>query len=62
MAGEDDKTRGTINNVGGKIKEGLGKLTDDPALEAEGRGDQAKGSIQKAVGNIKDAFSSTTKP
>ena len=53
---DEDRTRGAANNIGGKIKEGLGKLTGDKGLEAEGNLDQAKGKAQGALGDIKDAF------
>jgi len=53
---DEDRTRGTANNIGGKIKEGLGKLTGDKGLEAEGNLDQAKGKGQQALGDVKDAF------
>ena len=53
---DEDRTRGTANNLGGKVKEGLGKLTGDEGLEAEGHLDQAKGKGQQALGDVKDAF------
>ena len=56
MSSDNDRTRGTANNLGGKIKEGMGKLTGDRDLEAEGHMDQAKGNAQKALGDIKDAL------
>jgi uncharacterized protein YjbJ (UPF0337 family) len=56
MSSEDDRAKGTANNLGGKVKEGLGKLTGDKDLEAEGHLDQAKGKGQQALGDIKDAF------
>lgn len=56
MSSEDDHVKGTANNIGGKVKEGLGKLTGDKDLEAEGHLDQAKGKGQQALGDIKDAF------
>ena len=56
MSSDDDRVRGTANNLGGKIKEGLGKLTGDKSLESEGHMDQAKGKAQQALGDIKDAL------
>jgi uncharacterized protein YjbJ (UPF0337 family) len=56
MTSDNDRTRGTANDLGGKIKEGLGKLTGDKSLESEGHMDQAKGKGQKALGDIKDAL------
>ena len=55
MSSEDDRARGAANNLGGKVKEGLGKLTGDRGLEAEGHLDQAKGKGQQALGDLKDA-------
>lgn len=40
--------------LGGKIKEGVGKVTDDKDLQAEGRGDQAEGKIKEGLDNLKD--------
>ena len=56
MSSEDDRAKGAANNLGGKIKEGAGKLTGDRDLEAEGHMDQAKGKGQQALGDLKDAF------
>lgn len=56
MSSEDDHARGAANSIGGKIKEGIGKLTGDKSLESEGNLDQAKGKAQGALGDLKDAF------
>jgi uncharacterized protein YjbJ (UPF0337 family) len=42
--------------VAGKVKQGVGEATDDPALKGEGKGQEAKGDLQKAVGNAKSAI------
>ena len=39
----EEKLRGTAQKVGGKIKEGLGNLTGDPATANEGRAEQVVG-------------------
>ena len=56
-----------IDELKGTVKEGAGKLTDDPELEAEGRGEktvarternikgignQAKGAIEQGIGKM----------
>jgi uncharacterized protein YjbJ (UPF0337 family) len=56
MTSDNDRTRGAANSIGGKVKEGLGKLTGDKGLESEGHMDQAKGKAQGALGDIKDAL------
>ena len=42
-------------DIRGKVKEGVGKLTDDEALERQGKNDQAKGEVKKAGDKLKDA-------
>ena len=53
---DKDRVKGSATNVGGKVKEGAGKLTGDQKLQGEGKADQAKGKVQNAVGGIKDAL------
>ena len=54
--GLDDKVDNQAENVGGKVKEGLGKATDDESLEAEGKGDQFSSNLKQAGEKVKDAF------
>jgi uncharacterized protein YjbJ (UPF0337 family) len=42
--------------VKGGAKKTAGRTTDSPRLEAEGRGDQAKGDLKQAGAKVKDAF------
>jgi uncharacterized protein YjbJ (UPF0337 family) len=53
---DKDRVEGSATNVGGKVKEGAGKLTGDEKLKNEGVMDQVKGKVQNAVGGIKDAI------
>ena len=54
--GFDDKVDNKSEEVAGKVKEGVGKATDDERLEAEGKGDQASSSLKQAGEKIKDVF------
>ena len=54
----DDKVDNKAEEVGGKVKEGVGRATDDEQLEAEGKADQSKSKLKQAGENIKDAFKS----
>ncbi|MEV4713381.1 CsbD family protein [Micromonospora sp. NPDC049374] len=54
--GVEDKFNNTAENTGGKVKEGVGRATDDERLEAEGRADQSSASLKQAGEKIKDAF------
>jgi uncharacterized protein YjbJ (UPF0337 family) len=52
----DDKINNAAESATGKIKEAVGKGTDNERLEAEGKGDQASSDIKQAGEKIKDAF------
>ena len=52
----EDKAAHKATELKGKVKEGVGQATDDPELEAEGHGDQAKGNLKQAGDKVKDAF------
>ena len=54
----DDKVDNKSEEIGGKVKEGVGKATDDERLEAEGKADQTGSKLKQAGENIKDAFKS----
>jgi uncharacterized protein YjbJ (UPF0337 family) len=45
---------GTTDKMKGKAKEVAGAATGDKSLENEGKLDQAKGSVKKAVENLKE--------
>ncbi|GAA4602216.1 uncharacterized protein YjbJ (UPF0337 family) [Actinoplanes octamycinicus] len=54
----DDKVDNKAEEVGGKVKEGVGKATDDEQLEAEGKADQTSANVKQAGEKIKDIFKS----
>jgi len=54
--GLDDKIDNKAEEVGGKVKEHVGKATDDEDLEAEGKVDQSSADLKQAGEKIKDAF------
>jgi uncharacterized protein YjbJ (UPF0337 family) len=51
-----DKAKNKIEDLGGKAKEAVGKVTGDDRTRDEGRGDQAKSSLKDAGEKVKDAF------
>jgi len=53
---DEDRAKGSAKNLGGKLKEGLGNLTGDAKLRADGRADQVEGKAQNAIGGIKDGL------
>lgn len=52
---DEDRIEGAAKNVGGKIKEGFGKLVGDTKIETEGKADQVEGKVQNTWGGAKDA-------
>ena len=56
--GLDDKIDNASQDTAGKVKEGVGRATDNERLEAEGRNDQAGAKLKQAVEKVKDAFKS----
>ena len=56
---DQDRIDGAAKNIGGKIKEGVGNLTGDEKLKAEGKTDQLTGKVQNTIGGIKDSLRDT---
>jgi uncharacterized protein YjbJ (UPF0337 family) len=56
VMGLDDKANNKAEELKGKVKEGVGKATDNEQLEGEGQADQAKGNLKQAGEKIKDVF------
>ena len=54
--GADDKFSNAAQEAAGKVKEGLGKVTDNERLEAEGKADQVEADVKQAGEKVKDAF------
>ena len=61
--GAIDRAKNVADDLKGKAKEAIGKVTDDEKLEAEGQMDQGKADLKQrgeqlkdAVKDIKDAF------
>lgn len=53
--GKHERIENEADRLGGKVKEGVGKVTDDERLEAEGRGQQAGAELKQAGEKAKDA-------
>lgn len=52
----EDKIKNKIEDLGGRAKEAIGKVTGDHETKNEGRADQAKSSLKDAGEKVKDAF------
>ncbi len=52
----EDKIKGEATKLKGDVKEGIGKLIGNEKLQAEGKADQAAGTVEKKVGDVKKVF------
>jgi uncharacterized protein YjbJ (UPF0337 family) len=51
-----DKAKNKLEELGGKAKEAIGKVTGDKSTENEGKGDQVEANLKDAAEKVKDAF------
>lgn len=47
-----DKAKGKFHELKGKVKEKIGRATNNPNLEAEGQGEKIGGKVQKKIGRV----------
>jgi uncharacterized protein YjbJ (UPF0337 family) len=47
-----DKAKGTFHEVKGKVKEKVGRATNNPDLEAKGQVEEIGGKVQKKIGQV----------
>jgi uncharacterized protein YjbJ (UPF0337 family) len=57
---DKDRVEGSMKNIKGTVKEGVGKAIGDSKLEAEGKMDKVEGKVQNTVGGIKDSVRGKT--
>jgi uncharacterized protein YjbJ (UPF0337 family) len=53
----EDRVMGTARNLGGKMQEGVGRITGDTRTQVEGVLNQASGAAQDLYGQAKDTAS-----
>jgi len=53
---DKEHLKGEAKKAEGHIKDGVGKLTGNEKLQAEGKMDKVEGEICKTAGDVKDAF------
>lgn len=51
--GTQDQMEGKLHGVKGKVKEVVGRVTNDPDLEADGEAEEIAGKIQNKIGQVK---------
>lgn len=52
---DKDRVKGTVDDAMGRAKRQAGEWTGDLNKQMEGAGQQVKGKVEKAWGNMKDA-------
>jgi uncharacterized protein YjbJ (UPF0337 family) len=48
-----DRVKGAFHEAKGGVKEMAGKITDNPKLEAQGKGEKVTGRVQEKIGQVK---------
>jgi uncharacterized protein YjbJ (UPF0337 family) len=56
-----DRAEGLFDQGKGKVKQGLGDLTDDEQMQREGQIDELKGKGEQAAGDLKDTLERKTR-
>uniref|UniRef100_A0A942T708 CsbD family protein n=1 Tax=Neobacillus citreus TaxID=2833578 RepID=A0A942T708_9BACI len=54
--GLDDKIKNAAQDLAGKAKEAVGKITNDDEKVADGQKDQAVASVKQTGEDVKDVF------
>lgn len=54
MSSTTDKLKGLANEAAGNIKQGVGNVTGNDKLQAEGKAQELEGKTQRTVGEAKD--------
>lgn len=50
-----DEVKGAAKQARGHIKDAIGKATGDEKLRVDGAADKAEGTVQRKVGEVKEA-------
>jgi uncharacterized protein YjbJ (UPF0337 family) len=51
---DENRITGTARNLGGKVEEGVGRVTGDAKTQVRGMADQAAGAAQDLYGQARD--------
>ena len=55
-----DRSEGSMKNIKGRVKEGVGKALGDSKMETEGKMDKTEGKIKNTIGGLKDSLRKST--
>ncbi len=51
-----DQTEGKLHEMKGKVKEAVGRATNNPNLKDEGTDEKVGGKVQKKIGQVEKVF------
>lgn len=51
-ASTKDQAQGKMHEIKGKVKEKIGRATNNPNLEMEGQDEKTAGTVQKKIGQV----------
>ncbi len=57
----ENRIQGAADKAAGAVKEGVGKMTGDDRLQAEGATQKTKGEVQNAAGQVQDKVGDAVK-
>jgi uncharacterized protein YjbJ (UPF0337 family) len=57
---DENRITGTARNLGGKVEEGVGRVTGDAKTQVRGMADQAAGAAQDLYGQARDTAADAT--
>ena len=55
---DENRLEGTVRNMGGKVQEGVGRVTGDAKTQVQGMANQAAGAAQDLYGQARDTAAS----
>jgi uncharacterized protein YjbJ (UPF0337 family) len=58
---DKDRIKGAAQKIKGSIEKTVGKMIGNRKLEADGKVDEAAGSVRKSIGEAKDVVRDTAK-
>jgi uncharacterized protein YjbJ (UPF0337 family) len=53
---DKDRIAGSAKEIKGAVKQAIGKVVGNVKLESEGRVEKSEGTIQNAIGGLKDTI------
>jgi uncharacterized protein YjbJ (UPF0337 family) len=58
---EKEQVTGKVDQLKGKVKQRIGKATNDPDLQDEGSTDRLRGKVKQTYGDVKETIKKSDK-